>query len=371
MRVKTLHGSFPFAVQRLGEGEEATSWLEKTAQVREGDVSERLAELSAYYSNRLSYEDVAELLERVTGERVLSDQTIQQRVVAEAVAVSQQWECASATASEQVVEVRVAEQVDWYDAEADEVLVLTDGIGVNQQKPTRSRSGAPQERMLPTVRVNIEDWLVERPGGGFAYLTAGIDAGGAETLSGAQQVQEYIVAHYGVYSAALPVVAISDGARTIRCQLERIFGQAVPLILDWYHLEKKVWDLMSMIARSKAEKESHVHALLGHLWRGRVTEALTYLRTEVVAKNQEQLTALTTYLEKHLTEIIDYERRQRMGKVIGSGRMEKGVDQVIGARQKGKGMSWSAVGSKALGILKVVELNGQWEQHWFPEQAAA
>jgi hypothetical protein len=95
------------------------------------------------------------------------------------------------------------------------------------------------------------------------------------------------------------------------------------------------------------------------------------VRTEVVAKNQEQLTALTTYLEKHLTEIIDYERRQRMGKVIGSGRMEKGVDQVIGVRQKGKGMSWSAVGSKALGILKVVELNGQWEQHWFPEQAAA
>jgi len=59
---------------------------------------------------------------------------------------------------------------------------------------------------------------VERPGGGFAYLTAGIDAGGAEAISGAQQVQEYIVAHYGGRRAALPVIAISDGARTIRCQ---------------------------------------------------------------------------------------------------------------------------------------------------------
>jgi Uncharacterised protein family (UPF0236) len=370
VRVKTLHGSFPFAVQRLGEGEEATSWLEKTAQVRDGYVSERLAGFSAYYSNRLSYEDVSELLERVTGAPVLSDQKIQQRVVAEAVAVSQQWERASATASGQTAEVRVAEQVDWYDAEADEVLVLADGICVKQQKPTRSRSGAQQEPM-PTVRVNTDIWLVERPSGGFEYLTAGIDAGGAEALSGAQQVQEYIVAHYSGRSAALPVVAISDGARTIRCQLERLFGQAVPLILEWYHLEKKMWDLMSMIARSKAEKESHVHTLLGHLWRGRVTEALTYLRTAVVAKNTEQLTALITYLEKHLTEIIDYERRQRTGKVMGSGRIEKGVDQVIGVRQKGKGISWSSVGSKALGILKVVELNGQWEQHWFPEQAAA
>src|SRR5207245_11203491 len=121
-----------------------------------------------------------------------------------------------ATASEQVVEVRVAEQVDWYDAEADEVLVLTDGICVKQQKPTRSRSGAPQERMLPTVRVNTEVWLVERPGGGFAYLTAGIDAGGAETISEAQPVQGNIVAHYRGHGRARLGVWISDGRRPHR-----------------------------------------------------------------------------------------------------------------------------------------------------------
>ena len=55
---------------------------------------------------------------------------------------------------------------------------------------------------------------------------------------------------------------------------------------------------------------------------------MTYLRTEVEPKNAEKLTALITYLEKHQPEIIDYERRQRAGKIIGSGRMEKGVDQV-------------------------------------------
>ncbi len=32
-------------------------------------------------------------------------------------------------------------------------------------------------------------------------------------------------------------------------------------------------------------------------------------------------------------------------------------------------MSWSSLGSKALGILKVVELNGQWQQLWFPQTA--
>ena len=41
------------------------------------------------------------------------------------------------------------------------------------------------------------------------------------------------------------------------------------------------------------------------------------------------------------------------------------------ARQQHKGMSWSPTGSKALGILRVVELNQQWEQLGFPQRAAA
>src|SRR5262249_17232933 len=77
------------------------------------------------------------------------------------------------------------------------------------------------------------------------------------------------------------------------------------------------------------------------------------------------------YLEKQESEILASERRQKAGKSIGSGRMEKGVDQVIGARQKSNGMSWRPTGSKALGTLKVVELNGQWDQLWVPEKAAA
>ena len=122
-----------------------------------------------------------------------------------------------------------------------------------------------------------------------------------------------------------------------------------------------------MVARNKQEKAAHSAYLLRHLWHGRTGAALAYLRREVQAKNPEPLAALVTYLEKHRAEIIDYGRRQRAGKPIGSGRMEKGGDQVIGARQKHQGMSWSPTGSKALGILKVVELNQQWDQLWFPQ----
>jgi hypothetical protein len=66
-----------------------TTYLELTEQLCEGAMSARLAEFSAYYSNRMSYDEVAGLLDRVTGQPLLSDQTIQHLVVAKAVEVSQ------------------------------------------------------------------------------------------------------------------------------------------------------------------------------------------------------------------------------------------------------------------------------------------
>ena len=348
-----------------------TTYLEVTEQLCEGSMSARLAEFSAYYSNRMSYDEVAGLLERVTGQPVLSDQTIQHLVVAKAVEVSRQWqnECQADTAAPPLP--AVMSQVDWYDPQSKEVLLLTDAIQVKQQKAHRGQGADKPTVERETKRVHTDVWLVEQPTGGFISLTAGVDATGQEVVSGVARVRWQFQHDYAGRSEPLPVVAITDGARTIRRQLAELFGQPVPVILDWYHLDKKVGELMSMVARNKQEKAVHVAHLLHHLWHGRTDAALTYLRGDVQAKNPERLAALVTYLEKHRAEIIDYGRRQRAGKPIGSGRMEKGVDQVIGARQKHKGMSWSPTGSKALGILKVVELNQQWEQLWFPQQVAA
>jgi hypothetical protein len=55
-------------------------------------VSDRLKEFSAYYSNRLSYFEVAGLVDRVTGISQLSDQKIRQIVINKALAVSQAHE---------------------------------------------------------------------------------------------------------------------------------------------------------------------------------------------------------------------------------------------------------------------------------------
>ena len=88
--IKTLHGKFPFALQRLSIEACEGSYFDFTGQCLEGYTSQRLKEFSAYYSNRLSYEEVESLIERQTGEKLLSDQKIWQIVVEKAVCVSEQ-----------------------------------------------------------------------------------------------------------------------------------------------------------------------------------------------------------------------------------------------------------------------------------------
>jgi hypothetical protein len=376
--VKTLHGQFEFKLQKYLQEGQSLSYFDLTEQLRDGYVSSRLQELGAYYSNRMSYEEVAFLVERVTGERLLSDQSIWQIVNTKAVQVSAQWQTQVETSlSESVVLPDVNVKVDVYDPVGVEILLFEDGIQVKQQKEKRvgrSEAESGLEKMVDEVskrsRVNTDVFLLQKSNGAFEYLSAGIDHAGKESVSLARIVQARMIQEYGKQQDALNLVAITDGAKTIRLRLLEIFGVATTVILDWYHLSKKLRELMSMIARNKVEKSMHLRELLQHLWHGRVEEALEYLRTQVQSRNQEKLAELVGYLEKHRTEIIDYERRKQAGKTIGSGRVEKGVDQVIGHRQKKKGTSWRPKGSKALAILKILELNGQWQQTWFPAQTA-
>jgi hypothetical protein len=171
------------------------------------------------------------------------------------------------------------------------------------------------------------------------------------------------------------------------------------------------------------KKPSRQEFLLYHLWHGQTQEVLDYLNTKVNAKNEEKFQKLIGYIEKHIDEIIDYDRRKKSGKefgldpeenddvdgvdnqsssndetakktnrerveeayenvikryqkpkkaclqeeafdvqnqssstgkavkkVVGSGRVEKACDSVIGKRQKHKAMSWSIVGSRSLAM---------------------
>ncbi len=252
-----------------------------------------------------------------------------------------------------------------------EILLFDDGIQVKGQKENREKkscladSSKEANETKKKIKINTDVMCLERLEGGFEYIIAAIDKNGKELTPLQDIVKAKIYKDYANVREPLNIVAVTDGATAIRRRLLSIFGKEIVVILDWYHLTKKVKELMSMIARNKEEKQKHIEVLLHNLWQGITENALDYLKKEVTAKNEAKLSELIKYLEKHEKEIIDYGRRQKAGKTIGSGRMEKAVDRVIGFRQKKKGMSWSRIGCKSLGILKVVELNNKWDELWF------
>ena len=151
--------------------------------------------------------------------------------------------------------------------------------------------------------------ILQTASGSFEYITAPLPLDEQAPINLALFVKAYIIQEYGrEVSSPLNIVAITDGDLVIRQRLLNIFATTTVIILDWYHLGKKLRELMSMIARNKPEKLDHLKFLFSRLWRGKTPEAIDYLQTQVVARNQSKLLELIGYLKKHQLEIINYER---------------------------------------------------------------
>lgn len=239
--------------------------------------------------------------------------------------------------------------VDIYDSQSKEFLALTDGICVPSQKPTREKAG--QERKEKEAQRHDTDvFILPRKDGTEEFFCEGM----TESWTCREAISAFL--HREWSGCELSVVAITDGAKKIRSDLAALFGENVVVILDWYHLAKRVGEQLSMIASCMAQSLEWRQHILPFLWSGDVSSALTFL-SGLSARRERAKVDLVGYLEKHRSEIIDYGRRQEAGKPIGSGRMEKGVDQVIGFRQKNRGMSWTKLGSRALALLTVAKLN--------------
>jgi len=164
---------------------------------------------------------------------------------------------------------------------------------------------------------------------------------------------------------------IADGARWIRNFFDQMLSQAsrVEMILDWYHLRKKGYQLSSMICRGRQQKMRFLLTLYAHLWRGDVPAAIQFLQAYYPqAKNAEKLSELIAYLQAREGIIPNYQQRRRQSQYIGSGHAEKANDLIVARRQKKQGMHWSLETSDALAALKTLMLNEGWELYWSHRQ---
>jgi hypothetical protein len=353
IQIKTLHGTFVFEQPRfLDASGQEVRFLRATKQ---GPVSSGLEEFCLYYCTRMSFLEVQKLVARVTGASLACQQTLWNWVGRRAALLDARTR-AKIKAAEGLPLPLLSEQVDLYAKDAEEVLLFEDAIGVKAQKPKRDKPGQPTTGKR-AKRHDFDLMALQKRDGGFTYI-----GGTTDQKTPVTEVAKAVLRlEWGQAQTPLNLVAITDGANCIRTNLDSLFGCRIAIILDWYHLERRVYERLSMCASGKAQREEWERTLLAHLWHGRVQEALAFLRP-LCTRHPEKHADLIGYLEKHQEEIIDYERRKALGKCIGSGRVENGVDQAIGKRQKDDGMSWSKAGSHALAHLKIAQMNAEWNQ---------
>lgn len=232
--------------------------------------------------------------------------------------------------------------VDIYAKHEKEVIFLSDGVCVSEQKQKRDKVAKQGKERTTTDIMMLQTDLNDKS----SYTT--IIA--AKDINPVDLVQSELLKAYGEKVHFLPIVSISDGARSIKNQNKAIFGNQVIHILDWYHLQQKVIQLMSQIAVNKASKDQYIKLITNYLWTGNVISAVLVLKF-METKNKTKTDELVGYLEKNSDHIINYELRKSVGKIIGSGRTEKQNDCIVSRRQKRKGMSWSKQGSRDLAIL--------------------
>jgi hypothetical protein len=354
-----IEGPVKFKLERYKSGGD---YFSSTQQFEHGLESWEVRSWIELEIQEKSYSKVSQCLEKITGTNVYSGNQISEKVKGYAIESTNML-------IESYVDLQLslpfgATDIDLYDSKSEEILLFDDAIGVSRQKEFREKG---YEKTLKRVQTDVievqrpikdlskdsvlKGSIVETPKKHFDYITAGYGVVGW-TIETALCC--WFCATYG--NIRLPIVAITDGAKDIRLRLWRVFGGQVTIILDWYHLNKKVWNLMSMIARNKMQKEKAAKEIVGLLWEGLTDDAILYLQ-KLDVKNQLKQTELIDYLQKHKIEIINYKKRKEANKTIGSGRAEKGVDMVVAHRQKNKPIAWSENGSYALSTLRAEFLN--------------
>ena len=167
------------------------------------------------------------------------------------------------------------------------------------------------------------------------------------------------------------LLILADGALWIRnfYDLVQTHVPGVQMVLDWFHLQRKCYQVSSLICVGKPAKAKLVGSLYYHLWRGQVDEAITALtEARPQAKSPEKVDEFIDYLQARLAFLPNYQERRRQRGFIGSGHAEKANDLLVARRQKHQGMHWSLETSLALATLKTLMLNGGWELYWCDRQ---
>lgn len=172
-------------------------------------------------------------------------------------------------------------------------------------------------------------------------------------------------------SEAEELYVLGDGASWIRSLHSQYFPHG-RLILDWWHVQKAVWRALRSLVSDESERRRSGKAITGALFAGEVDQALrTIEKLPATTPNRERKRAgLAHYISSNRHAIPNYGATKDQGIHIGSGVIENTCMDTVGRRMKHRGMGWTERGAEAILCLRLIHLNGQWEDYWDREHPA-
>ena len=235
-----------------------------------------------------------------------------------------------------------------YELPSETVNVSIDDVGVKRQTETRPKDETKQHPK------RVDNTVIHVQSGKKSYiLNAASVASGLRALIG-----------FLLFNGLIrkQIVVFADGAKEINNAVTKMFHFAnCKVILDWYHLEKKCKEQLSLALRGSKIRNEFLDELRPCLWYGNVRGAIKLLMAidPKKVKDFDVINKLIEYLERVQSTIPCYALRKQLGLRNSSNLGEKANDMIVSNRQKHNGMSWSNDGSVAFATVAAASRNNE------------
>jgi len=162
-------------------------------------------------------------------------------------------------------------------------------------------------------------------------------------------------------------VGVADGALWIWEQIQTNYGWATQIV-DWYHVSERIWEVGNTVYGVGGEEARRwVGEQLDLLWKGKAGEVIENIEgLEVRGEEKGEVVeeALIYLGNQRERGRLRYKYFRERGLPIGSGAVESGCKNVVGARCKRSGMRWSRGGVQKVLNLRAELLSGRWDEAW-------
>lgn len=238
--------------------------------------------------------------------------------------------------------------------------VAIDDVNVKKQEESRPGGRKPERGKRKYVHNSIAH-IVKKEVGSYVLNGHGI-----------KNVLLFLTAflfHNGLIGTRIQF--FTDGHKTLNEAILKIFiwYKNIGIILDWYHLEKKCKEQLSLALKGRFIRNDILDKLRPLLWYGSTDMAVAYLDeiSKDSIKDMGALDKLIAYLKRNKPYIPCYAVRKELGLCNSSAIGEKMNDLVVSERQKHNGMSWSKSGSVSLATITALKRNKESDK-WFEEK---